>query len=329
MARRKSLLARLSSHANWKVPGHYDMQDLEFDPHDSLVYAFVPTWGDPLIFMLSFLHIFAYGYFAFSVANLDSALCHGVLSALMSLLPAALSIQVCWAIKAAYIMDKASNRRPTFFSFCWRVIRTSALTLPFSYMPAWVIGCFAWPFIRIDVHGGTNFYDHSILIGQYVQNSLWYIGGRNGTLSENVSEYGEMTILHRSRYWDAAGEQTSANIGVLFLVVIATYALHFVFGNNASADFFGKFHLSGINAIIFWGGLAFGVLTMIVNTTGLAAVSILEFSKIENAIVEESDLSPDGKKTWILYIPHAIAGLVIYSFFFYFVFFTPREFFCK
>jgi len=329
MAKKKGLLERISSHANWEVPRHVDMNDLEFDPHPSLTYAFVPTWGDPLIFMLSLLQIFAYGYFAFSVAELHNLICHGVLYSLVALFPAAFSIQVCWAVKAAYILDKSSNRQPTFFSFCWRVIRTSALTLPFSYAPAWVIGCLAWPFIRIDVHGGSNFYDQSIMIGQYVQNSLWYVGGRNGTLSENVSEYGEMTILHRSRYWDAAGEQATANVGILVVVVIASYALNYIFGDNASADFFGKYHLSGIHAMVFWGALAIGVLSMIVNTTGLAAVSILEFSKIEDVVVEEPDLPPDIKKTWMLYVPHAIVGAVLYAAFFYFVFITPRQFFCK
>lgn len=323
------MLKRISSHANWEVPSHMGMSDLEFDPHDSLGYAFTPTWGDPLIFGLSLLHIFAYGYFAFLVADLHHIICGGVFYGLLTLLPAAYAIQVGWAIKAVYIMDKAANSTTSVISFFWRVFRTSLLTLVFSYSPAWVVGCLAWPFIRIDVHGGSNFYDQSLVIGQYVQNSAWYIGGRGGSLSENIGEYSEMTIRHRSRYWDAAGEQAVFNVGGFTLICIVCYVMSYVFGENASVTLFGLFHLTGFDAIVFWGALALGVFSMIVNTTGLAAISILEFSKIENALVPECDLSPDGKGRWMLYLPHAVAGVVLYAALFYFVFYMPIPFLCK
>lgn len=323
------MLKRLSSHANWKVPSHSGMSDLEFDPHESLAYAFKPTWGDPLIFGLSLLHVFAYGYFAFLVAGLTTLICGGVFYGLLTLLPAAYAIQLVWAVKAVYIMDKASNSASSLLSFVWRVVRTSLLTLVFSYAPAWVVGCLAWPFLRIDVHGGSTFYDQSLVIGQYVQNSAWYIGGRNGSLLENVTEYGEMTIRHRSRYWDAAGEQAVFNVGGFTVLCVLCYVGSYIAGDYASATLFGIFQLTGFAAMVFWGVLALAVFSMIVNTTGLAAISILEFSKLENVLVAEPDLAPDEKKRWMLYLPHAIAGFTLYGALFYLVFILPLPLLCK
>lgn len=313
MSKKENPFRRISAHANWKVPDHTEILDLEFDPYPSLLSAFVPTWGDPLVFAFSLIQLLSYGYFAFTIATLESHFCESAALGLLTILPAAFSVQFTWAIKAVFLLDKSSVNSTTFFSFLWRVLRTSILTLPFSYMPSWIIGCLAWPVIRINVDGGSNFYDQSVMIGQYVQNSLWYIGGRNGSLKQNLHEYSDLTILCRSRYWDAAGEQTFFNIIGFVIILLISYAANSLFGKSANLTLFGKYVLTGMDVFIFYAMFACGLVMILINTTGIAAISILEYSRIEEMAIEEHDLPADRMHRWMLYIPHAIAGIVLYA----------------
>jgi len=329
MNKKENPLRRISAHANWDVPDHTEMFDLNFDPYPSLRNAFIPAWGDPLVFAFSLIQILSYGYFAFTIATLESHFCQNVTRGLLSVAPAALAVQLTWAIKAVFLLDKASDKPASFLSFLWRVVRTSLLTLPFSYMPSWIIGCLAWPVLRIDVHGGSNFYDQSVMIGQYVQNSLWYIGGRNGSLKRNFREYGDLTILHRSRYWDAAGEQSIFNILGFIVIFLVSYAVYYFLGNNASIVLFGKYALTGFHVFIFSVFFACGMVMIVVNTTGIAAISILEYTRIEDTAVAEPDLPPDRKARWMLYIPHALAGMALYGIMVFLFLPLPGTLLCK
>lgn len=307
---------RLSSHANWDVPSAEDIFSQDFDPHHSLVYAFTPTWKDPLVVALSVLQLLAYGYFAHLLGMFPALSCSGVKSAFVALLPAAVAIQLFWGMKAVYLFDKASTRETGLVSIFWRTIRTALLGIPFAYIPTWVIGCFFWPFVRIGLHGGSNFYDASVVVGQYVQNSIWYVGGRQGALLENLHAFGELTIKHRSRYWDAAGEQTTLNLVALIFAYIVLMI---------GSPVFSETPFSGFYWLILFGACFMGFVFNIVNTTGMSALSLLEYSAKANLATAEPDLTPDDKSRWILYIPHAIAGGVIYAVFFYLAFWVSGK----
>lgn len=329
MNKKENPFRRISAHANWKVPDHTEMFDLDFDPYPSLRSAFVPTWGDPLVFAFSLIQLLSYGYFAFTIATILKIFCGGVALGFLTVAPAAFAVQLTWAIKAVFLMDKASGKSTSFLSFLWRVIRTSLLTLPFSYMPSWIIGCLAWPLLRIDVHGGSNFYDQSVMIGQYVQNSLWYIGGRSGSLKCNFQEYSDLTILHRSRYWDAAGEQSVFNILGFIAITLIFYGIDYLFGKGANLVLFGKYALTGIEVFTFSSVLACGVVMIVVNTTGIAAISILEYTRIEETAIEEHDLPADRNHRWMLYIPHALVGVVLYGIMVWVIIPWPGALMCK
>lgn len=329
MKKQESPLRRISAHANWKVSNHTEMFDLSFDPYPSLRSAFIPAWSDPLVFVFSLIQILSYGYLAFTIATLENYFCEDVILGLLTVAPAALAVQVTWAIKSVYLLDKASDKSPSVLFFLWRVVRTSILTLPFSYMPSWIIGCLAWPVLRIDVHGGSNFYDQSVMIGQYVQNSLWYIGGRNGSLNCNFREYSDLTILHRSRYWDAAGEQSIFNILGFIVAFLILYVGYYFIGDNLSIVFFGLHSLAGFDVFIFSVFFVCGMIMIVVNTTGIAAISILEYTRLEDTAIAEPDLPPDRKARWLLYIPHALAGVVLYVIIVYLVLPFPGTLLCK
>lgn len=313
----KSSKRKISAHANWRIPRHSNLWDLDFDPHPSLRYAFGPVWGDPLVWALSALHIFAYGYFGYALATLSMEVCRGWLHALGFALTAALGIQVVWAMKAVVLLDKANSLPRDVVGTLWRIVRTAAISLPFSLVPSWVIGCVAWPVIRINIHGGSHFYDQSIVLGQYVQNSIWYIGAKNGSLRENYVDYLDLTILQRSRYWDCAAEQSYFNTAIAFFACVVLGGLMVYAGDSLVVSLLGLASLSGAHTLLFFAILIVGFIFSVINTTGLGAVSILEYLKNEKQIADESDLQPDQLSRWMVYVPHALAGSVIYLLFLY------------
>lgn len=312
MNNRPSPLRRLSAHANWDVPKHTGIYDLTFDEHNSLLSSFWPTWRDPLVLGMSLVHLVVYALYIHAVLSLTMEFCRGWMSAIGTFLPYALGVQACWALKAVYLLDKGDQATGST-PIPWRVIRCTVLTLPFSFVPSWVIGCLAWPFLRIGISGGSNFYDQSLMIGQYVQNSAWFIGARNGSFRDNLQIYGEMTILNRSRYWDCASEQTKCTLAVLVLALVIGYVLEVFLGLRLAIHLPYLGQLAGSHAIIFVGAMVWAASLLVVNTTGLGAISILAYCRQEGMVASEADLPPDCRRRWLLYIPHAIVGLVIYG----------------
>ncbi len=311
MNNRPSPLRRLSAHANWDVPKHTGIYDLTFDEHNSLLSSFWPTWRDPLVLGMSLVHLVAYALYIHAVLSLTMEFCRGWMSAIGTFLPFALGVQACWALKAVYLLDKGDQATASI-PVIWRVIRCTLLTLPFSLIPSWVIGCLAWPLLRIGISGGSNFYDQSLMIGQYVQNSAWFIGARNGSIRDNLQTYTDMTILNRSRYWDCASEQTKCNLTVLGLALVIGYVLEVFIGLRLTIDLPYLGSVDGSKAIIFAGAMVWAACLLVINTTGLGAISILAYCRQEGTVAPEADLPADHRRRWLLYIPHAIIGLVIY-----------------
>lgn len=306
---------KLSAHANWRTPAHTNMWNLEFDPHPSLGYALGPVWRDPFVWFLSVLHLLAYGYFAYSITVLPQALCHGWTAALLSILPSAVAIQVVWGIKAVYLLDKANSLPRDHHGMLWRIVRTTLLSLPFSFVPAWVIGCIAWPVIRINISGGSNFYDQSIVLGQYVQNSLWYMGAKNGSLRSNYADFLELTISQRSRYWDCASEQSTRNAAMAMIICTLVGAASLAISNDAVINILGRYPLSGLSILSVFGFTAVGGICSLTNTTGIGALSILDYLKAERQIADEPDLPADHLSRWMNYLPHALVGTILYALF--------------
>lgn len=311
--RRKNITA----HANWKTPAHRNMWDLEFDPHPSLGYALWPVWRDPLIWFMTVLHLLAYAYFAYSLTVLPLVLCQGWMAGLSSVLPAAVAIQLVWGIKSVYLLDKASTLPLQHHGMLWRIVRTALLSMPFSFAPAWVIGCIAWPIIRINIRGGANFYDQSIVLGQYVQNSLWYIGAKNGSLRSNYADFLELTISQRSRYWDCASEQALRNAALGMIICFLFGAASLAISADATLALFGRYPLTGLSILTFLGFTCIGTICSFTNTTGLGALSILDYLKTERQIRDEPDLPPDHLSRWMIYVPHAMVGSILYALFAY------------
>lgn len=308
---KRSFLQIISSYANWQVPDHTDVFDLEFDEHHSLRFALAPTWSDPLIWILSVAHLLAYGYFAYGVVLLFGSIYSGLATGFSHFFVAALALQVVWAAKAVYLLDKASGRRHRC-PVIWRVARTAMLGLPFSFAPAWIMGCLAWPILRINVSGGQTFYDQSVMVGQFVQNTLWYIGARDGSLRDNITAFAGVAIGNRSRYWDAASEQTVLSLLGLVVAMPVFYLLLLLGGGFTPLPQQITVLFPGVGAILFVALLSAGMVFCIVNTTGLGAISILEYMRTEKQISPEDDLPPDGASRWLLYVPHALVGLLIY-----------------
>lgn len=192
--RRPSIFRRLSSLANYSVPKHSGLIDLEFDSFRSIRTAIGPAFADPLILVLSVVQWGAYAAFFWIALTSIQVGCATPGAFLVKLLPWALGLQIIWGVKAVLLLDKAQSLRYGMLSAIYRSVRTGILTLPFSFLPAWVIGCLAWPFVPIALHGSGRFYDQALVVGQYVQNSLWYIGGKHGSLGENVDAFCDITI---------------------------------------------------------------------------------------------------------------------------------------
>ena len=228
MRKQQTPLRRLSGMANWVLPKHSGLFDLEFDRYQSLRAALGPAMTDPFVLVVSLVQIVAYAYFFRTLLLLPDDACNALLPSLLQFAAAAIAVQLLWAVKAVYLFEKAATVGSSMIHVITRIIRTTVITLPFSFMPAWVIGCLAWPFLRINPVSGFRFYDQSLLIGQYVQNSLWYIGASQGGVRENLHDFSDITISSRSRYWDASSEAMVMNVVgmvVLGCVFVVGYML--------------------------------------------------------------------------------------------------------
>lgn len=308
-----SPLRRVASLANWVLPRHSGLFDLEFDPYPSLRMAFAPAMVDIYSIVVSVAQVIAYGYFFYSLLSLPEAICAGIGPALLSVLPAMLAVQFLWAMKAVYFFDKASEDAGGFFFGLYRIIRTTLLLLPFSFAPSWVIGCLAWPFLRIRASGGFHFYDQSLLIGQYVQNSLWFVGANCGSLRENFHTFSRLTVENRSRYWDAASEAMVANLVMMILWGIAFLLIYFLgFNDGGSVSVMGRIipNMTAIAAIYL---TIVGACMSVTNSCAMAAISILEFRRQTHQARSEDALPLDDRQQWRSFIPHALAGVVVYG----------------
>ncbi len=308
-----SSLRRLSGMANWVLPKHSGLFDLEFDRHQSLRAAFGPAMTDPFVLVVSLLQFIAYAYYFGTLLLFPDNVCYALLPTLLHSLSAAVAIQLLWAVKAVYLYEKAAAIGSSVTHLLVRILRTTVFTLPFSFIPAWVIGCLAWPFLRINAISGFRFYDQSLLIGQYVQNSLWYIGASQGGVRENLQDFGDITISSRSRYWDASSEVMVLNV-VGMVVLGCVFAMGYILGivGAGSVDVLGR-TMPGMVAVLLAYLTTVGILLTVTNTCGIAALSILEFSRNTRVATLETELPEDQQKKWIRFLPHALVGCVAYA----------------
>lgn len=311
--RRPSIIERLSSLANFAVPKHSGLMDLEFDSFRSIRTAIGPAFSDPLILLTSAAQWAAYAsYFWVMLSSIDSG-CATPLSFLGRMLPWALALQVIWGVKAVLLLDKAQSQRYGMLSAIYRAVRTGFLALPFSFLPAWVIGCLAWPFVPIALHGSGRFYDQALVIGQYVQNSLWYIGGKHGSLGENVDAFCDITITSRSRYWDIAAEATVFNLGGFVfagvLLAIGYVVMRLELGVFPRPSDYGV-TLPPLSLATMLYLVAVAMSIIVINTSAIAATSILEYCRLTRQVRLEEKLPHDNGSAWARYIPHAIVGSI-------------------
>lgn len=306
-------LRRITGLANWTVPAHSDMFDLEFDAHRSLLAGARAAWADGFAILMSLAQLVAYGYFFYSIWTLPRAVCSGPLAGLLHFIPAAAAVQLAWAIKAVYFMDRAAGSPGGIVSTVARIIRTTVLTLPFSFAPTWIIGGLAWPVLRIGLRGGTNFYDQALMIGQYVQNSLWYVGARRGALSENLAEFSDLTISSRSRYWDIASEATIINVVAMLVLGVGIYVFGLIFVDFKGAVVIASREVD--NIVLLFGSFfaAVSILLTSTNTSAIGAIALLERARAVSFACLEEYLSPDAMHRWLLYVPHALVALALYG----------------
>lgn len=313
MRKKQTPLRRLSGMANWVLPKHSGLFDLEFDRYQSLRAALGPAMTDPFVLVVSLAQIVAYAYFFRTLLLLPDDVCNGLLPSLLQFAVAAVAVQLLWAVKAVYLFEKAAPVGSSVMHAIARIIRTTVITLPFSFIPAWVIGCITWPFLRINAVSGFRFYDQSLLIGQYVQNSMWYIGASQGGVRENLQDFSDITISSRSRYWDAASEAMVLNV-VGMIVLGCVFVVGYMLGvaDGAPISVFGR-AMPNMVAVLFAYLTVVGVLITITNTCGIAALSILEFSRNTQAAALETDLHEDQQQQWIRFLPHALVGCVAFA----------------
>jgi len=95
--------------------------------------------------------------------------------------------------------------------------------------------------------------------------------------------------------------------------VVGLGAVDGVIGARLFESLISPLALHGYMAVLFVGIAFWGVSLTLTNTAGIAAISILEFSRQQSMIAEEPDLPIDTRHRWLLYLPHAIAGIVLYA----------------
>ena len=313
MKNNTSPLRRVASLANWVLPRHTGLFDLEFDPYPSLRNAFAPAMMDVYSIFVTMAQVVGYGYFFLSILSVPSAICKGIGAALLSVLPAIVAVQFLWGMKAVYFFDKASEDTGGFFWGLYRILRTTLLLLPFSCAPSWVIGCVAWPFLRIRASGGFHFYDQSLMIGQYVQNSLWFIGASSGSLRDNIYRFSKLTVENRSRYWDAASEAMVANVVMMTLWGIVFCGIYFLwFNDGGTLRIMGR-AVPSVTAIAVAYLTVVGFFMAITNSCAMAAISILDFCRKTRQARSEKELPFDERQQWRSFIPHALVGIVVYG----------------
>lgn len=305
-------LRRLSSVSNFNVPKHSGLFDLHFDPYQSIKSALAPAFSDLVVVLLSFLHIASYAYFIRSVFGLSSLECVNIVNFFEKTLPGAILIQVLWSAKSIYLLDKAVLDEHQPGNYLVRLFRSTLLTLPFSYIPSWIIGCVCWPFIPIRLYGDGKFYDHSIVIGHYVQLSLLYVGARNDSISNNMSAFCDIANTSRSRYWDIFEE--AAQINILLMLAIAGLCGLGYYILPLNLDSLERIADMGVSADGFWL-FVFVLLSClvinIVHTAAIAATSILEFSRTTRQVLLEEELPVARTFQWAKFLPHMSIGIFV------------------
>ncbi len=312
MRPQRGFFRRLSSVSNFDVPKHSGLFDLHFDPYQSIRSALAPAFSDLIVILLSILHMASYAYFIHSVFGLSSVECVTITTFIEKTLPGAILIQLCWSAKSIYLLDKADLDERRSSNYLWRLLRSTILTLPFSYIPSWIIGCMCWPFIPIRLYGDSKFYDHSIVIGHYVQLSLLYMGARNDSFSNNTSAFCDIANTSRSRYWDIFEE--AAQIDILTMLAFAGLSLVGYFVLALDLDTIGRVAGMGVSEEGFW--LFIVVLlscfvTNIVHTSAIAATSILEFSRATRQVTLEDELPAATPFQWAKFLPHMTVGVFV------------------
>lgn len=312
MRHKPGFFRRLSSVGNYQVPQHSGFGAPEFDPYQSIRSALVPAFSDPIVILLSVLHMVSYVYFIRSIFGLASVDCVTVESFFAHTLPGAVLIQLLWSVKAIYLLDKAAVDDSLSGNYLVRLLRSTIFTLPFSYIPSWIIGCLCWPFIPIRLYGGAKFYDQSLVIGHYVQLSLLYVGGRNDALSSNLDAFCDIANTSRSRYWDIFGETSALDISLMFLLALPCWlgykfvaldlqGIERVVGIGVSQDGFWLFLYVVLTCMVF----------NVIHTVAIAAASILEFSRTTRQVSLEKELPPARAFEWARYIPHLGIGAFV------------------
>lgn len=313
MRPKQGFFRRLSSVGNFDVPKHSGLGDVVFDPHQSIRTALFPAYSDGIVILLSILHMVSYVYFLYSVFGLASLECVTLTTFFAKTLPGAVLIQFFWSAKSTYLLDKAVlDDKPTG-NYVARLLRSTVLTLPFSYIPSWIIGCLCWPLIPIRLYGSAKFYDHSIVIGHYVQASLLYVGGRNDSFSNNLDAFCDIANTSRSRYWDIFEESAAFDISLMLLLTLPCWlGYKFI---DLDLERIEQFVGIGVTQDGFWLFL-FIVLSClafnIIHTVAITAVSILEFSRTTRQVAIQEELPPASPFRWATYIPHMAIGALVF-----------------
>lgn len=313
MRRQIGFFRRLSSVGNFDVPKHSGLGNLVFDPYQSIRTAFLPAYSDGIVVFLSVLHMASYVYFLYSVFGLASLECVTFTTFFAKTLPGAVLIQFFWASKSTYLLDKALlDDRPTG-NYLTRLLRSTVLTLPFSYIPSWIIGCLCWPLIPIRLYGSARFYDHSIVIGHYVQTSLLYVGGRSDSFSNNLDAFCDIANTSRSRYWDIFEESAAFDISLTLLLALPCWlGYQFI---ELDLEAIQQFVGIGVTQDGFWLFVFIALCCLafnIIHTVAIAAVSILEFSRTTRQVAIQQELPPARAFEWATYIPHMAVGALVF-----------------
>ena len=312
MRPKQGFFRRLSSVGNFEVPKHSGLGDVVFDPHQSIRTALFPAYSDGIVILLSILHMASYVYFLYSVFGLASIDCVTINTFFANTLPGAALIQLFWSAKCTYLLDKAVlDDRPSG-NYLIRVLRSTFLTLPFSYIPSWIIGCLCWPFIPIRLYGSAKFYDHSIVIGHFVQASLLYVGGRNDSFANNLEAFCGIANTSRSRYWDIFEESAAFDISLMLLLALPCW-LGYMF-IDLDLERIGRLAGVGVSQDGFWL-FVFVVLSClvfnIIHTVAIAAVSILDFSRTTRQVMTQEELPPARAFEWAKFVPHMAIGVFV------------------
>jgi len=313
-----SSFARLARLHHWDHQKHSDTWAVNFDPTQASLYFWsrLPSFMHPQVFgalCFTTLVVIQTALYLLWAKGFFDLMDHPTWEGSGRMLKYCIVLQLSYAMFFTVLSEGYQQRASSLKSVIARILRTTLLLLPFSFIPEWVIGCILWMFVPLKLSGAVRFFEHSLHIGPAIRYSLAYLGAAPGTLSENLSRISVIATDHRTRFFDITVDTSRRIMFAIGLVGCAWIAC-------------AKGGLFSVATVALWGRVvpidlfriyAFvGVLAAAMSYFALNAVGsifALDFLATRNPKSTESALPASSGHEWLYFIPHAIYGFLAYA----------------